>query len=302
MNRATACSTFAIAAAFLLPGALAAQGEEELHRQEVEQWRDRRIAALTRDTGWLTLTGLHRLEPGRQILGSAEDSSIRLTEAAPSRLGVLTVGADGLYLEVAPGVEVTIDGDRIESTPLRSDVDGDPTLVEIGTLNYHVIERGGVLWLRGRDREHSARRAFTGIDSFPVSLDWRLQARFVAYEPPRQIPVANVLGQVNDATSWGALEFQVGDAAYRLDVLAEPGDEELFIIFGDATSGHETYGAGRYLYTPAPDDEGRVTIDFNRAYNPPCAFTAFATCPLPPPQNRLDLRIEAGEKSYASSH
>ncbi len=284
-----------------LPAWTGTSADDE-HAAEVEQWRQRRLASLTSETGWLTLTGLHPLHAGRQTLGSGPEADIELSAKAPASLGTVTVGDDSLRFDAAPDLEVTVDGEPMTSVELQTDREGPARLFEFGPLNFHVIQRDDLLLLRARDREHPARRQFEGIDSFPIDSAWRFEARFEAYEPIRQIPIANIIGQVSDSPSWGAVVFEHDGQTYRIDGLAEPGDEELFLIFGDETSGKETYGAGRYLYVDAPDAEGRVVLDFNRAYNPPCAFTPFATCPLPPPQNRLKLRIEAGERTYEAGH
>jgi uncharacterized protein (DUF1684 family) len=149
-----------------------------------------------------------------------------------------------------------------------------------------------------KDRLHPARSHFAGLQYFPIDLTKRFNAKFEPYNPPKIIPIANVLGMVDNMTSPGALVFEVDGKTYRLDPVLEKGSKQLFIIFADKTAGKETYGAGRYLYADPPDVNGRVIVDFNKAHNPSCAFTKYATCPLPPRQNRLPFRIEAGEKTY----
>ncbi len=268
------------------------------HAAEIAAWRSQRVAGLTRDTGWLTLAGLHRLSEGRQTLGSAPSSDIVLPASAPDRVGTLVLEDGEASLEILPGVVFTSDQQPWTGGALASDAADEMTLLEIGPVNFFVIERGEERLLRVRDRDHPARARFTGIDYFPIDETWRFDARFEAYDPVRQIPIANIIGIVSDSPNWGAVVFEHGGRTYSIDALAEPGDEELFLIFADETSGHETYGAGRYLYVDGPDENGVIDLDFNRAYNPPCAFTPFATCPLPPRQNRLALRIEAGEKNY----
>jgi uncharacterized protein (DUF1684 family) len=159
--------------------------------------------------------------------------------------------------------------------------------------------RGGRHAIRLRDPNAAARRNFHGIDTYPIDLAYRVTARFEPYAPPKKVPIANVIGTVDTMLSPGALVFQLGSRELRLDpLLEEPDATSLFLIFKDETSGSETYGAGRFLYTDLPVD-GRVVVDFNRAYNPPCVFTEFATCPLPPPQNDLEAAVRAGEKDYA---
>ena len=144
-----------------------------------------------------------------------------------------------------------------------------------------------------------ARQAFRGIESYPVDARWRLEGRFEPYDPPKRMVVPDALDRGQQEVIPGAVAFDVGGATYRIDVFDEEGTEDLFLVFGDLTNRNETFGGGRYLYTPPPGADGRVVVDFNRAYNPPCVFTPFATCSLPPPQNRLPIRIEAGEKRYA---
>jgi hypothetical protein len=164
-----------------------------------------------------------------------------------------------------------------------------------------VIKRGEKLGLRVKDKQNPARSRFAGLDYYSVDLKWRIEAEYEAYNPVRLIPIANVLGMVDDMTSPGALVFEANGKSLRLDAVVEKGSNQLFIIFADQTSGKETYGAGRYLYANPPDAVGKVIVDFNKAENPPCAFTKFATCPLPPKQNRLPIRVEAGEKKYGGS-
>ena len=162
-----------------------------------------------------------------------------------------------------------------------------------------MIERAGNLGIRVRDSENPLRTNFRGLDYFPTADDWVMDAKFEPYEPHQKIPIVNILGMREDMVSPGALVFTHGGKTYRLDaLLEEPAATDLFVMLADGTSGEETYGAGRFMYVPLPQD-GIVRMNFNQAYNPPCAFNTFATCPLPPPQNRLAVRIEAGELTYA---
>jgi len=273
------------------------------HEASVEQWRAQRLANLTSETGFLTLTGLHQLADGHVTLGGGPDSDIVLQGSVPAEVGTLEVDGGSLRFHPAADSQVTLEGEPVTAPiSLTSDDPGPPTLLEIGPVNFHVILRGGVALLRVRNSNHPARSEFTGIDSFPIDASWRFDARFDLYEPTKQIPIANIIGQVSDSPSWGAVVFEREGETHRIDAIADPGDERLFLIFGDVTSGHETYGGGRYLYADAPGADGRVDLDFNRAYNPPCAFNAYATCPLPPPQNRLPIRVEAGEKNFDAGH
>ena len=162
-----------------------------------------------------------------------------------------------------------------------------------------VIRRGKRFALRVRHAQAATRTGFGSLAYWPVSRDWRVQARFVPHPAGRTLPIADIVGTLVAVPNPGALEFDVGGKAYRLEAL-DQGDGKLFVAFADRTNGRGSYGAGRYLDAARPDARGRVELDFNRSYNPPCAFTAFATCPLPPASNRLDLPVTAGEKAYVA--
>lgn len=267
------------------------------YEQELEQWRAKRLAGLKSEDGWLTLIGLFWLKEGENRLGSDPSSEINLPEGkVPPRAGVVRLAGGRVTLEAQPGAGITSGGRPVTTLELKSDEGGEATMLELGSLSFHVVKRGERLGLRVKDRANPARDEFKGTDYYPAARDWVVNARFEPYEPPKRAPILNVLGMETEETAPGELAFEVGGRAYRLQALREKGVEQLFIIFADQTSGKETYGAGRYLYADPPDREGRVRLDFNRAHSPPCAFTRYATCPLPPAQNRLALRVEAGEK------
>jgi len=194
----------------------------------------------------------------------------------------------------------TVDGKPVTTLEMRADTSvAEPEVLTLGHLKMHVIERGGRYGVRLKDNDSERRKSFAGLHWFPISESYRVTARFVPVNPPRKISVPNILGQVSELPSPGYAVFTLNGQELRLDpVLEEPDAEELFFIFRDATSGKETYGAGRFLYAEKPHD-GTIVLDFNKAYSPPCAFTSFATCPLPPKQNRLSIRVEAGEMSEA---
>jgi len=272
----------------------------ESHFRDVEAWRARRLARLTAPDGWLSLTGLHWLDPGRSTLGGADDNAIVLA-GAPAHLGTIELGNDGMVvLDLAGGSGARIDGEERSHAELRDDHDGEPTRVSFGSANFIVIDRGGRKALRVRDSEAATRTRFAGIDVFPVDPAWRIVAEWQPFTPERALETMNVVGQLERYPAPGRAVFERGGRLHELlPVIEAPGDEELFLIFADGTSGKETYGAARFLYTEPPRD-GHVVIDFNKAYNPPCAFTPFATCALAPPENRLDLRVTAGEMKYRS--
>jgi uncharacterized protein len=264
------------------------------HRREVEAWREMRYAALRRDTGWLTLAGLDWLQAGENVIGSSPAADVRLP-AGPAVAGRIVIGGDGV---TATG-EFLHDGAPADGLPLASDADGEPTMLDLGHLRFCLIERGGRLAIRTWDLEAEPRRTFTGIDHWPVDPAWRLDARFEP-TPGRTVSVPDVLGIVDEQESPGEVIFEMGGGLHRLQGLEGGANGELWLVFSDATNGHETYGGGRFLYT-SPPERGRIVVDFNRAYNPPCVFSSFATCPLPWPANRLPIRVEAGER-HAEPH
>ncbi len=268
---------------------------------EIEAWRARREEGLTSEGGWLTLVGLAWLAEGENTVGSAPGSAVPLPEGkAPARVGVFVVEGDRARFEAAPGAGVLHEGEPVTSIELMSDGEVGTKMLELGDLSFFLIRRGERIGVRSKDKAHPARFAFSGIDSYPIEPAWRIEGRFVPYSPPRTLPIPTILGEAVDNLSPGAIEFELGGETHRLDGLGSSTERPLFVIFGDPTNGRETYGGGRYLSAGPPTADGRITIDFNKAYNPPCVFTAFATCPLPPPQNRLKVRIEAGEKTYAA--
>ena len=269
----------------------------ETHEDEVLRWRNGRIERLTSDTGWLTLVGLFWLEEGENRFGAAESSAIVLPKA-PATAGSLWLEGETVRLQANPDAGITSGGKPVTSMQLASDADGEPTVLDLGTLTFHVIQRAGRFALRVKDREHPARTSFPGIESYPIDAKYRVTARLEPYVPQKEIPIATVINTTEKMESPGALVFEIDGATHRLDPVLELGESDWFLIFADKTNGQQTYGAGRYVYAPPPGADGTTVIDFNKSYNPPCAFTPYATCPLPPPQNRLSIPIPAGEKKF----
>ncbi|TLY89801.1 MAG: DUF1684 domain-containing protein [Gammaproteobacteria bacterium] len=306
--RPFAASTLALAFAVALapaPAERAATGTQpavdgEAERASIETWRAERIRRLTSDTGWLTLSGLFWLKEGENSFGRSSSNAVVLDNPSlADTAGSFVLHDHRVRLVARPGGGVTHDGHAVGSLDLVADTQGEPTVLASGSLRFFIIERAGNLGVRVRDLDNPHRRNFRGFSYFPVSTDWVFDARFEPYEPAHRLKIVNILGMEEDAVSPGAVLFTRDGREWRLDtVLESPADQELFIMFADETSGRETYGAGRFLYIPLPKG-GRAPLDFNKAYNPPCALNDFATCPLPPPQNRLKLRVEAGEKKYA---
>ncbi len=290
--------------------------DAEIHRAEVDGWVQRRLSEMSAPDSWLALIGLHWLEEGEATLGSAPGNDILLPGKAASRVGRVVLEDGELRFLVEPGVLVTQGIDSTLSSPVATgarppDVSGDPdiqeatlgdptpghhTVLRHGDLNWIQIRRGDRFALRVRDNANHSYEDFTEIDRYATSVDWRVTARWVPQD--KTVAVPNVLGTITDTPSPAYLEFWIDGQRRTLDVVGEAEHGEYMLVFADSTSGGETYGGGRYLWIEEPDDEDRVVIDFNLAYNPPCVFTDFATCPLPTRENRLALRVEAGEKVW----
>jgi uncharacterized protein (DUF1684 family) len=274
----------------------AAQAGQKSFDDDEAKWRATRLKSLTREDGWLSLVGLDWLHEGA--------NDVKLPSTPPVVAHVTIAGAKAT---LQPDPAMTVDGKPI-AAPLELKDDGDPapTVVRVGSLTFLFIKRadknGERYALRVKDPNSEARKSFKGLDYFPADAKYRVEARFEPYNPPKKLSITNVLGMVSEETSPGVLVFSLDGKEYRLEPILEQGETDLFILIRDATSGQDTYGAARYLYAHPPGPDGKTIVDFNRAYNPPCAFTPYATCPLPPPQNRLPIRIEAGEKKYSGGH
>ncbi|HEX8619394.1 MAG TPA: DUF1684 domain-containing protein [Thermoanaerobaculia bacterium] len=269
----------------------AAPVDSAKHDQEIAQWQTNRAERLKKEDSWLTLVGLFWLEEGQNVVTLPTGQTLRLVRAGET-----------VALDAAP--EMMIDQKPVaERVELRHDAHPNgPTIVQMGSIRFNAIKRGERLGLRVKDAQAPTRTHFAGLEYFATDANYRVEAHLVPYRPMKKIPIDDVTGMRSDADSPGALVFTLDGKEYRLDPILEEGSDELFIIFRDLTSKDETYPAGRYVYAAKPGADGKTIIDFNKAYNPPCAFTPFATCPLPPLQNRLDVRIEAGEKRYAAGH
>jgi len=279
-------------------GAVPSRAADAVYSTEVQAWRQNREAGLKADGGWLTVAGLFWLKEGPNRFGSASDNDIVLPASAPARGGRFQVKGPAVTVRFEPGVAAQVEGRTVAQTVLHADTRGPAEVVTLGPLRMHVIERGGRLAIRLKDMNAEARRAFTGLHWFPVDERYHITARFVPHRGLKPLAVPNILGQVEKMPSPGYAVFEMDGREHRLaGVFETPGATELFFIFKDETSGKETYPSGRFLHSALPKD-GHLVLDFNKAYNPPCAFTAYATCPLPPRENWLGRRIEAGELRY----
>jgi uncharacterized protein (DUF1684 family) len=293
-----------LALALTSSGVAADEKAGDGYLRDNEIWRAERLAQLTKPDGWLSLIGLHFLKEGSNSVGSAKDNAVVLARG-PAHLGVATVSAAGrvtLVLDPAAGAKIA--GQAVTEGELKPGEGAvKPTLVTCGTMSLFVIERGGKKALRVKDSESERRAHFLGLDYFPVDPSWRIEARWVAFEKSRLLPIVNILGQSSPEPVPGKAVFERDGKTYELLAIDEGRDEPLFFVISDATSGKETYGAARFVYAEWPKEgSDKVVLDFNRAENPPCAFTPFATCPLPPKENRLPFAVTAGEKNYRGGH
>lgn len=288
---------FSLALALTFPAGAA----EADWRERLMDWRQERAESLKARDGWLSLIGLHWLSDGLNLVGTAPDNDIILA-AGPDHVGRAVLDAGSVRFCRAAGSKVRIDGGKASCATMTTDAEGEPTLVRSGSVTLYVIDREGQLGLRVKDTQADTRLDFGGLDYFEPDPSWRIEAEFEPFDEPRTIDVPDVTGIVQQLPSPGRVRFEKDGRTHVLDAVRYEGDDKLFLILADRTNGDQTYGGGRYLYTPLPDADNTVTVDFNRAYNPPCVFTAHATCPLPPPQNRLDLAIEAGELMYGEVH
>lgn len=266
---------------------------EDNYPQDVERWRAEHQKKLLADYGWLTVAGLDWLKEGDNRVGSDPSSEVPLPPgSAPQRVAIISLHAGKVMLHPAPGIALTLNRKRAAETTLREDDD----VLAINHLKFYLIRRGDRAGIRLKDNDSAARKHFEGLSWYSVDRAWRVQARFSAWPAPHSLVFHNTIGQEETEPSPGYVTFVKDGREFRLQAMLDEG--QLFFVLRDRTSGKTTYGASRFLYAAQPQN-GMVWLDFNEAENPPCAFTAYATCPLPPPQNRLALAITAGEKKYA---
>ena len=287
-----------LAVALLCVGGSVARADD--YTSGIEAWRAGRLQRLQRPDGWLALIGRHPLEHGTWSVGSAEGSVIRLA-GGPARLGTVTYADDGkVSFTLADGVDGAIDGTTARSAELVY-AGTKPTYVRAGTVNFYIMDRSGKLFLRVRDSESPRLKHFAGIEAWPVDPAWRIEADRVPFDPPREVTITNIIGLTEPALIPGKAVFTHAGRTYELVPIDEGPEVDLFFVLTDTTAGTETYEACRFLYAPRPV-HGKVVLDFNKLYNPPCAFTPFATCPLPPKGNALPFPLRAGEKKYQGAH
>lgn len=290
----TMAIALAVGSLFYLPaGALAG---EDGYQQHMEDWREAREQRLADPNGWLTLVGLEWLEEGANSVGSADGSGAHIP-GGPESWGTIYLDGDVIRFVAAPGSGVEIDGEKVDEAVLVADTQGPPTVVRSGDVSFHVIQRESYA-LRIKDRQAPVLLGFEGVPAYEVDPEWRVEGRFQRADEGATIEIANVLGQTSDSPVYGTFEFEREGQPYRMIALGTEKSRDLWFLFADRTSGRETYGAGRFLYSEGMPDDGKLVVDFNKAYNPPCAFNDYSTCPLPPHQNRLKVAVRAGEKKY----
>lgn len=272
------------------------QTSVESHRESIEAWRARRHQRLMQPDGWLTLVGLEWLDEGENRVGSAADNDVQLS-GGPAYWGTVTLEGDNLLFTSSGDQSVRVNNEFQAQSELIPDTRGEATVVSSGNLNFHVIFRESY-GLRVKDSQARALKDFTGVNNYPIEESWRIEGRFTRAEEGATLEIANVLGQISHSAVYGTFEFDMNGKTHSLLGLETEEATSIWFIFADRTSGRETYGAGRFLYSDGMPEGDGLTVDFNKAYNPPCAFNPYSTCPLPPQINRLDLVVSAGEKDF----
>jgi uncharacterized protein len=265
---------------------------------QIEAWRAEHEDSYRKN--WVTIEGLHFLSPGTQRAGSAPDNDVVLIASLPEHLGSFTVAADVVAFDPEPGAPIAVNGEPATSgVALRDDGTDEPDVIEANGASVVVHRSGTRVSLRVRDPNGERSRSFQGFDWFPISPDYRVRARFIEDAKPRNLPVVNTFGDIDEYQTEGVVEFALNGETLRLrPFTTEPG--RFYFVFNDASSGNETYEAARFLYSDLAKD-GTTILDFNKAYNPPCSFNPFTTCPIPLPENRLPVKVLAGEKKYRGS-
>ncbi|HKK47199.1 MAG TPA: DUF1684 domain-containing protein [Balneolaceae bacterium] len=277
------------------------QIEHDKYITEINQWHQQRIHSLKQEDSWLSLAGLYDIKEGTHTFGSDSSNNLIFPPKAASELGTITRHDSVFQFTINPKAEVTNgNGEPVSETVMHPiNGEGSQTKLRYHSLFWYIIKRRDHYFIRLKDAQNPNFDAFNGIERFPISQKWRVKATFHRFDKPETISIPDVLGEVFQDSLYGRLDFTIEGQGYSLAPLGNPDtDDQFFIIVGDKTNGNSTYGGGRFIYCATPDENGVTYIDFNKAYDPPCVFTEFATCPLPPTQNRLPIRITAGEKMY----
>ena len=273
--------------------ALTALAADSAYERDIARWRVEREAKLKADDGWLTVVGLHWLHEGVNMVGSDPNADAPLPASLPARIGTITLTQGKVHFKPIGGVQLKDTGIRLKEMDLKTDITPDYDLLALGRVKFFVIERENRFAVRVKDNDSEARKKFAGLHWYAVDPSWKIKAAFIP--SPHQVTFDTEVGVKEKDDSPGYVTFTRGGQEYKLEPVKE--DDDLWFVFRDQTSGKTTYAASRFLYTPFPQD-GFVELDFNKAENPPCVFTDYATCPLPTPQNRLQLAVTAGEQMY----
>jgi uncharacterized protein (DUF1684 family) len=291
----------ALLAVLVLTGLTGMASTPEDYEAEILEWREGRLERLLSPWGFLNLVGLYWLGNDSVSIGSAEDNDIVFPDIAAPHIGVLKVSDEGVVLDVREGVQVYHGKSPVQSILIADDTTEEPVALTHGSLAWTIIKRDDRFALRLRDFEHPAAKNFAPLEYYPIDPAYRLVATLQPFDEPKILNVNTTIeGLGYHPESPGKLAFEIDGTAHELEAYAS--GDMLFIVFGDQTSGRETYPAGRFVYTAWPDENGETILDFNKAYNPPCAFNAFATCPVASPRNRLQTRIEVGETYDPETH
>lgn len=277
---------------------------QEVYQNSIKNWQNERNEGVGDTTSWLSLVGLHWLEAGESTFGADSSNTLIFPASAPDFAGSFTLSDSTVRIQVGEEVLVTHQGAPIKNMVLFSDMQKETTYLQMGHINFYVIRRPEGMAIRVKDSQNPALLAFDDIPNFPINPTWKVDARLDWYDTPRPIQIPTVLGSERTQYSPAKLVFELDGETFELSPYnSYYGDPTWTIIFSDLTNGETTYGGGRFLEIPAPQEgAASMILDFNKAYNPPCAFSPFATCPLPPPENRLALAIPAGEQMYGELH
>lgn len=268
---------------------------ETKYEKEIKEFQKERVERLKKSI-WLKLEGLYWLEEGENSFGSDKSNKVIFPENTPKFIGKFIVAKNEVSMEINDGVEVFIDSNKVNSVELKSDITDAKTEISMGSYHWFLVDREGRLGIRIYNDNSETLANFKGIDVYEPDSSFRFTADYVPYNPPKLITIPSVIGTESVDTCYGSIQFEKDGNRYSLDPIRS--GQNYFIVFADMTNGKETYGAGRFLYVKGPVVDGKVILDFNKSYNPPCAFTKFATCPLPPKDNYLKLEIKAGEKNH----
>ncbi|MGM0497391.1 MAG: DUF1684 domain-containing protein [Bacteroidota bacterium] len=270
--------------------------KETNYKEKIQNWQKERLKNLKAEDGWLNLAGLFWLDEGKNTIGSDSTKNIVFPGKAPKNLGYVQLKNNEITFRAKEDVIVSNKaGEKIDTALMRHDQQDNTTVLQHGSLRWFVIKRNDKFGIRLRDLQSPLLKKIDSIPAFPVKPEWKIEAEFIPYEEDQYMEVPNVLGGTNEEKVYGKLQFEINDTTYTLTPMGDR--DHLFVVFGDKTNAEQTYGGGRFLSVPSPDEGNKTYLDFNKAYNPPCAFTPYATCPLPPSQNRLSVEVKAGEKA-----